>query len=99
MVRLLPLLLVGAPASPPPTARPADDTASSARTHRAARVRAPLDLDASSCEDEDAIVYFLFNGAIDADGNLTGEEGWYWFLKKRAGKATARTRSRSRRRG
>lgn len=37
------------------------------------------DLDASSCEDE-AIVYFLFDGDIDDAGNLVGTERWYWFF-------------------
>lgn len=37
------------------------------------------DLDATSCEDEGAIVYFVFEGSIGADGGLTGAETWYWF--------------------
>jgi hypothetical protein len=39
------------------------------------------DIDAASCDSEDAIVYFLFNGTIDGEGNLDGKEGWYWFFK------------------
>lgn len=37
------------------------------------------DLNAESCEEHGAIVYFRFQGSIDAAGNLTGEESWYWF--------------------
>ncbi len=37
------------------------------------------DLDATSCENEGAIAYFVFDGDIDAAGRLTGEERWYWF--------------------
>lgn len=40
------------------------------------------DLDASGCDDDqDAIVYYDFAGAVDADGNLAGQESWYWFFK------------------
>lgn len=39
------------------------------------------DIDASDCEGEgDAVVYWLFEGAIDDAGVLTGTEGWYWFF-------------------
>jgi hypothetical protein len=37
------------------------------------------DTDASSCDDE-AIVYWLFDGDIDDAGNLVGTERWYWFF-------------------
>lgn len=38
------------------------------------------DIDASSCDDGDAIVYRLFEGAIDGSAHLSGREGWYWFF-------------------
>lgn len=37
------------------------------------------DLNAVGCEDEGAIVYFAFEGTIDAAGDLSGRETWYWF--------------------
>lgn len=37
------------------------------------------DLDAESCDDDGAIVYFRFQGEIDDGGALTGTETWYWF--------------------
>jgi hypothetical protein len=37
------------------------------------------DLDAASCPDAGAIAYFTFEGTIDAEGVLRGEETWYWF--------------------
>jgi hypothetical protein len=37
------------------------------------------DLDAASCEEPGAIVYFRFQGTVGDDGRLRGEETWYWF--------------------
>jgi hypothetical protein len=37
------------------------------------------DLNATSCEEDGAIVYFVFDGDITADGDLVGTETWYWF--------------------
>lgn len=44
---------------------------------------APLwDLNAAGCDDDqDAIVYYLFEGQIDDAGDVVGQEGWYWFFK------------------
>lgn len=38
------------------------------------------DVDASSCEDADAIVYLAFEGEIDDAGHFSGREGRYWFF-------------------
>lgn len=39
------------------------------------------DVDVSSCEDgDDAITYLAFEGSIDAEGQLSGREGRYWFF-------------------
>lgn len=40
--------------------------------------RGSWDEDSVSCDD--AIYYWAFEGSIDADGALTGSEGWYWFF-------------------
>ncbi len=84
MLRALPLLLVactGAPAGSDDKSG-TDDTGELGPNPIVPEGYELLwDLDASSCEDADSIVYFLFNGAIDEEGNLSGEEGWYWFHK------------------
>ena len=82
---LLPLLFAcsGKPATDGDTA-PADDTAIDYGDNPIVpEAYAYLwDVDASGCEDdEDAVVYYLFEGAVDEAGNLSGQESRYWFFK------------------
>ncbi len=61
------------------SATPIDDTAAG-YDHPIVpeKYRGLWDEDSVSCDD--AIFYWAFEGGIDADGAITGEEGWYWFF-------------------
>jgi hypothetical protein len=84
MTSLLPLLLLACSGAPSEDDKTTDDTGEELGPNPIVPEEYALlwDVEASSCEDDAyGIVYYLFNGTIDDDGNLEGEEGWYWFLK------------------
>lgn len=87
MVRLLPLMLalVACTGKDPGGPDGADDTAGDDTGYGPNPIVPEAyqylwDLDASSCEDADAIVYYAFEGGVDADGVFSGREGRYWFF-------------------